>query len=120
MKSPLTESELRTIRQKVSLAEGVAVALLFALTVIVLAIFGRPVAAAEPPWSVLGSPSISVTAGCSIASINSGDNSVTVDWECVRQKDLEFSAQRGGPSEMLASFAHVMKAIHDGTAKAAK
>lgn len=43
MKSPLTESELRTIRQNVKLAEGVAVALLFAITVVVLAIAGRPV-----------------------------------------------------------------------------
>lgn len=45
MKSPLTESErlVLAVRERVKRAEGVAVALLFAIAVVVLAIGARPV-----------------------------------------------------------------------------
>lgn len=41
----LTKAELAIIRERVQIAEGVAVALLFAVAVVVLAIYATPVPA---------------------------------------------------------------------------
>lgn len=62
------------------------------------------------------SATLGVITNCQIASVGMNDNTnaVTVDWDCVDKFDKEFLAGKG---EFLDVFAHVMKAIHDGTAQ---
>jgi hypothetical protein len=52
---------------------------------------------------------------CSLATIDVKTNDVRVDWSCIERTDREFLASKD--TSEYGAFAHVMKAIRDGTTK---
>jgi hypothetical protein len=73
---------------------------------------------APTPWGTTsGSITFSAapTTVCFLAWLAADTNEVTVDWGCVEKKDEEFLD--GKRHDEFGAFAHVMKAVRDGTAK---
>jgi hypothetical protein len=94
-----------------SMIRGPAIAIMFAVVVIVIAgmVRGQETASGNYVW---GTRSISIAATCAMASISTADKSVTIDWKCVKQYAAKYRS--GEASDITSAYAHVLQAIHDG------